>query len=80
MHAEANAFAFAARYGIATEGAYLLTTHSPCLACAKLAINAGLAGVYWLEEYRESSGIGLIHRADLYRIPTDSGHWALPMG
>lgn len=78
VHAEANAFAFAARYGIATEGAYLVTTHAPCLNCAKLAINAGLAGVYWMEDYRDASGVGLIRRANLERVPTSSGAWIDP--
>ena len=40
VHAEANAIAFAARHGVRTEGAELHTTHSPCLTCAKLIINA----------------------------------------
>ncbi|MET0344718.1 MAG: cytidine deaminase, partial [Casimicrobiaceae bacterium] len=37
-----NAIAFAARKGIATDRAELYTTVSPCLACAKLIINAGI--------------------------------------
>lgn len=61
QHAEANAIAFAARKGIATEGATLYTTVSPCLACAKLIINAGILVVHYLEQYRKTEGIDLLH-------------------
>src|SRR5687767_4618485 len=41
VHAEANAVAFAARHGIALDGATLYTTLSPCVPCAQLVVNAG---------------------------------------
>ena len=44
-HAEANAIASAARFGIAIDGATLYTKMSPCLDCAKLMINAGIKRV-----------------------------------
>lgn len=60
QHAEANAIAFAARKGIATERATLYTTVSPCLACAKLIINAGIEEVWFLELYRKMEGVELL--------------------
>lgn len=60
QHAEANAIAFAARKGIATERATLYTTVSPCLACAKLIINAGIKDIWYLERYRKTEGIELL--------------------
>ena|SRR5438128_343895 len=46
IHAETNAIGFAARYGISTEGADLLTTGWPlCLTCEKLAISAGIRNI-----------------------------------
>jgi len=60
QHAEANAIAFAARKGIATEKATLYTTVSPCLACAKLIINAGIIEVWYLERYRKTEGLDLL--------------------
>src|SRR5687768_9195248 len=35
VHAEANAVAYAARFGISLEGAELHSTDSPCLPCAQ---------------------------------------------
>ncbi len=60
QHAEANAIAWAARKGISTENATLYTTVSPCLACAKLIINAGIGEVWFLELYRKMEGIELL--------------------
>lgn len=50
-HAEQNAINFAARYGIAIEGASLYTTHYPCSACAKSIINAGITRVVYEYDY-----------------------------
>lgn len=66
QHAEANAIAFAARKGIATERATLYTTVSPCLVCAKLIINAGIEQVWYLERYRKTEGINLLSEAEIW--------------
>lgn len=48
IHAETNAIAQCARYGMATEGARIYVTLQPCLNCLKLCIASGLASViYW---------------------------------
>ena len=66
VHAEANAIAFAARKGIATEGSALYCTLAPCLDCAKLIINAGVLEVFYLEMYRSDEGLDLFRRAGTY--------------
>ena len=63
VHAEANVIAFAAKEGIQTMGATLYTTHSPCMECAKLIINAGIRRVVYWEEYRDPSPLELLERA-----------------
>lgn len=65
VHAEANAIAFAARYGTPTLGASLYTTTSPCRQCAKLIINAGLSRVVYGEPYRDTSGLMLLALASV---------------
>ena len=60
VHAEANAVAFAARYGVSTQGASLFVTLSPCETCAKLVINAGLEEVFYAETYRDQTGLDLL--------------------
>ena len=41
-HAEQNAIIQAARFGVALEGATLYCKMTPCYACAKMIINAGI--------------------------------------
>ena len=60
VHAEANVIAFAARYGISSEGTTLYTTTAPCFTCAKLIINAGIIEVCYIEEYRLKEGIEVL--------------------
>jgi dCMP deaminase len=65
VHAEANALAFAARYGVATLGAHLYVTHAPCAPCARLLVNAGVAGVWYGERYRSHEGLDLLTAAGI---------------
>lgn len=44
-HAEQNAIVNAARFGVALEGATLYCHMTPCYACAKMIINAGIKRV-----------------------------------
>lgn len=60
VHAEANAIAYAARAGTATESAELFCTHSPCEPCAKLIISAGIRRVVYAAKYRDETGIALL--------------------
>lgn len=60
VHAEANAIAFAARHGIALLGSTLYTTLTPCVKCAELIVNAGVARVVWRTVYRDVSGLDLV--------------------
>lgn len=65
VHAEANAVAFAARHGISTAGSTLYVTHSPCLDCAKLLVNAGVERVVYGQLYRAEAGIDLLERVGI---------------
>lgn len=65
IHAEANAIAFAARAGAATDGADLYTTHSPCFACAKLLVSAGIRRVVYRVEYRDAGPIDFLRNLQL---------------
>lgn len=63
VHAEANCIAFAARHGISTEGAVLYCTHSPCLDCAKLIVNAGIVQLFYNQEYHHQAGLEILVRS-----------------
>lgn len=50
-HAETNAIIQAARFGISTDGATLYCMMTPCYACAKNIINAGISRVVSEKDY-----------------------------
>ena len=65
VHAEVNAIATAAKYGIALEQATMVVTHMPCLSCSGLLINAGISRVVYRHAYRDSAGIRLMDQAGI---------------
>lgn len=70
VHAEANAIAFAARFGIRTNGAFMYGTDSPCMDCAKLIIQAGIRLFVYYREYRDTAPIELMRDAGInVRMP-----------
>jgi dCMP deaminase len=73
VHAEANAIAYAARYGMKIDGAELFTTFSPCLPCAQLIVNTGIWRVNYAVQYRLTQGLDLLERAGvlLHHMPDD---------
>lgn len=48
-HAEENAVAFAARYGIGLAGMTAYVTHMPCARCARSLIQAGIRRIIYAE-------------------------------
>lgn len=50
-HAEENAIVQAAYHGVTIKGSTLYSTFSPCLACTKMIINAGIEEVVYSQAY-----------------------------
>ena len=50
-HAEENAIIQAAHHGVSAQDAILYTTESPCLACTKIIINAGIKEIVFNQEH-----------------------------
>ncbi|QGJ92150.1 deoxycytidylate deaminase [Gordonia phage Lauer] len=63
VHAEANVIASAAKYGVSLQGSEVYVTHSPCLSCAGLLVNAAISKVCYTTEFRDTSGIALLEAA-----------------
>ncbi|MBK8482646.1 MAG: hypothetical protein IPL40_16030 [Proteobacteria bacterium] len=51
----------------------MFLTDSPCAACAKAMINAGISRVYYLREYRKADGLALLALAGI-----ETEHLILP--
>ena len=60
-HAEANAIAQAARYGVAIKGATLYVTLEPCLVCIKLLATAQIERVFFELPYESRDDLRDTH-------------------
>lgn len=65
VHAEQNAIIQAAKLGISVEGATLYCTHQPCVICAKMIINSGIARVVFKEGYPDEFSMHLFSEANV---------------
>lgn len=71
-HAEQNAINFAARYGIAIEGATIYTTTYPCSWCAKSIVNAGIARVVYQNYYPDPQSEEILSNVETVRyVPSE---------
>jgi dCMP deaminase len=65
LHAESNAIAKLAKSPESGEGASIFITHSPCIDCAKLIYQSGIATVYYKNDYRSTQGIDFLNKSDI---------------
>lgn len=65
LHAESNAILKCAKYGRPTNGSTLYITHSPCIECAKLIIQAGIVRVVYLDVYKTIDGIVILRKSGI---------------
>ena len=63
IHAEQNAVVQAAFHGVSVNGGTLYCTHQPCVICAKMIINAGIARVVYKEGYPDDFSVRLFREA-----------------
>ncbi len=64
-HSEENAIVQAAYSGISTRGATLYTTFTPCIVCAKMIINSGIAQVVSKVAYPDDTAKELLKQAKI---------------
>ena len=65
VHAEQNAIAQAARFGISVEGATLYCTHAPCSICARMIINSGIRQIIYRNEHNDEFSQQLLKEAGI---------------
>jgi dCMP deaminase len=76
IHAEQNAVIQAARHGIAIDGATVYCTHQPCVLCAKILINAGVAAIVYRESYPDPLATEMLAEAGIVPRRFGSGEGA----
>lgn len=62
IHSESNALMKLAKHGGGSNGATIYCTHSPCMGCAKLLLQAGITRVVYSHCYDETSVLFLKER------------------
>lgn len=61
-HAEANALA---KCTTDCNGKFMICSMSPCIACATLIVNSGISAFYYINEYRDDSGLEILRNAGI---------------
>lgn len=64
-HAEANAIAQAAQFGVPVEGATLYATNFPCSMCTKLLINSNISEIIYEDGYPDGLSRQLLKESKL---------------
>lgn len=65
LHAESNAITKCAKYGKATFGSTIYITHTPCIECAKLIIQAGIKRVVYKNFYKTLDGVKILRKSGI---------------
>jgi len=68
IHAERNIIFYAAKKGIALEGATMYVSHAPCIGCAQAMAASGIIRVVYADDYKSDEGVKFLR---LCRIQVD---------
>lgn len=71
LHAESNAITKLAKSNQGAIGSDLYVTLSPCKDCSKLIIQSGIRRVFYVEEYRDLTGLRVLSEAGIPTIKLD---------
>jgi len=65
IHAEQNIIIQAALHGVSLEGSTIYCTHTPCVLCAKMLVNARIKRFVSFNKYRDIAFIDLFKEAGI---------------
>ncbi len=71
VHAEQNAIVQAALHGVSIEGSTMYCTHSPCIICAKMIVNAKIKRFVTYKNYADESFKPLFEEAKVEFVNLD---------
>jgi dCMP deaminase len=64
IHAEMNALMKLAKSTESGDCATIFITHAPCIDCAKAVYQAGISTVYYVHDYKSTTGIDFLNKCD----------------
>ncbi len=65
IHAEQNVIVQAALHGVSLEGSTIYVTHTPCVLCAKMLVNARIARFVSFGKYNDEAFVDLFREAGI---------------
>ena len=65
IHAEQNAIIQSAVHGVSVKDSTIYITHSPCVLCAKMIINAGITRIVYAGNYPDELSFELLKEAEI---------------
>jgi len=65
IHAEQNVIIQCSLHGVSLEGATVYSTHTPCILCAKMLVNAKIKRLVSFKEYTDDSFVELFKSAGI---------------
>ncbi|MFO8010110.1 MAG: cytidine/deoxycytidylate deaminase family protein [Dehalococcoidia bacterium] len=65
IHAEQNVIIQASLHGVSLEGATIYCTHTPCILCAKMLVNARISRFVSFRQYADDSFVRLFDEAGI---------------
>jgi len=65
IHAEQNVIIQAALHGVSLEGSTIYCTHTPCVLCAKMLVNARIKRFVSFGKYNDNAFMELFREADI---------------
>jgi dCMP deaminase len=65
IHAEQNVIIQASLHGVSLESATVYVTHTPCILCAKMLVNARIKRFVTFGKYADNSFIDLFNEAGI---------------
>ena len=65
IHAEQNVIIQASLHGVSLEGSTIYCTHTPCILCAKMLVNAKIARYVSFGEYKDLEFVALFREAGI---------------
>lgn len=71
VHAEQNAIIQAAYHGSNVSGGTMYCTHTPCIICAKMIVNAGIKKVVTYRSYNDDAFMKLFDEANIEFVKLD---------
>ena len=59
-HAEERCIAAAAKQGVSLQGATMIVTLSPCMACSRLIVNSGFKALHYIDDWWDKNAVDFL--------------------